>query len=153
MRLQGGKPPAWMRRVLDAVSKGFSPEASCGPLGYVWIPPDEYSDEPWKVAVFPTPIEVLGGRNDGAIILPGFRVDLMHVIDSFDNFPQITWRAPSEYTGELDGPCVGFVGKLKKVKLELFIFDEPPNGFKPTVLYDQIKNEIRPIKQQKKKKR
>lgn len=143
MNLEKGTPPDWMDDLLDAVSTGFRPEIACGPLGYVWIPPND-EGRPWKVSVFPTPGEVIeAGPLDGKITVPGFRFSLNPVLRKFERKTCIEWMAPSEYTGELDGPGVFIKGRAYGLALELFVFEEPPANFRPTVVFDRLKGETR----------
>jgi hypothetical protein len=145
MRFEAGTPPEWVIDLLDAVSTGFRPEIPCGPLGYVWVPPQNRK-QPWKVSVFPTPGEVIeAGPQDGRIAVPGFRISLIPILNVFDSAPQIDWHAPSEYTGELDGPCLQLAGRAYGEKVTLFLFEEPPDAFGPTVVFDRLKNETRLI--------
>jgi hypothetical protein len=142
MCFEKGTPPDWFNGLLEAITEGFKPEISCGPLGYVWTPPT-WQHNMWKLRVFPTSAEVLGGAQDGQIEYPGFQLELQGIIDEFQEYPEITWNVPSEWTGELDGPGVVLQGRVAGEDLLLGIFAEPPAAFAPTVVLDRITGETR----------
>lgn len=146
MKMQPGTPPAWVTKVLDAVSDGFQAEIPCGPLGFVWAPPHRLQKRVWNMSVFPTPGEVIeAGPYDGQKAVPGFVLSLNPILAAFEPGALVAWRAPSEFTGELDGPSVTILGRVARRELCLCIFEEPPEAFEPTVFFDRIKKETRLI--------
>ena len=99
----------------------------------------------WKVSVFPTPGEIAeAGPQDGKVVIPGFHMSLGPIFKCFEEIDKIDWMAPSEYTGELDGPGVCIHGRAFGHKFQLFLFEEPPQAFEPTVIFDQINGVTRP---------
>lgn len=143
MHFETAKPPDWVSDLIGAVAAGFHPEVVCGPLGYIWIPPKDQM-QPWRLSVFPTPGEIAeAGPEDGEITVPGFRLTLTPILKKFSPIPRVDWRAPSQYTGELDGPGVVIRGRVHGRRLILSVFDEPPAAFKPTVIFDRIRGKTR----------
>lgn len=150
MKINRADSPEWMQELLGLVQGAMAHESPTGsPLGYVWVEPqgDEEEEKPWRICIFPTPGEVLEmGPDDGKVIIPGFKFDLKTIIAGFDRLSEIEWYAPSDYRGELDGPCLCFCGSWKKKPVIMCLFDEPPQIFEPTVVYDCIRGETRLIK-------
>jgi hypothetical protein len=98
----------------------------------------------WKISIFPTPGEIIeAGPRDGQTAIPGFQLNLGPIAGMFDRDPRIGWIEPSQYTGELDGPCIVLQGQIRRRKVHLRIFQEPPAAFAPTVFFDRISNETR----------
>lgn len=143
MDIQRANAPGWIRSLLMLVDDAMTTEYPGGVLGYLWIEPQK-DDGPWRVCIFPTPGEVIeAGPNDGKAFVPGFKLDLRPFIAEFDRLANFEWYAPSDYSGELDGPCVCLQGSYKQFPVVVCVFDESPKAYKPLVIFDRIKGETR----------
>lgn len=77
-----------------------------GPLGY------RYGDDHgmWNVFIYPTPVELVGGVNDGTIALPGFNLDLQELMSAFDQVIDLSWCSQSYGPFDLDAPHISIEG-------------------------------------------
>lgn len=64
--------PAWLALLRDAVDEAVEPEGPMGPLVVRSCVEDHF----WIVEIYPTPLELVGGPDDGAVISPLFSLDL-----------------------------------------------------------------------------
>jgi hypothetical protein len=47
----------------------------------------------WEIWVYPTPVELVGGRHDGEVVAPGFSLDLEQLRDEFDSIAALGWNS------------------------------------------------------------
>ena len=60
--------PQWLVSLVDTVSNCMEPHSAPGPLAYRGRQEGNF----WEIVVYFTPGEVMGGAEDGAIVVPGF---------------------------------------------------------------------------------
>jgi hypothetical protein len=79
----------WLDNLQDAVAACVEAESPMGPLGL------SYGEEEgfWEITIYPTPVELVGGADDGAVVTPGFSLDLEQLRSAFDSITAIGWNA------------------------------------------------------------
>jgi hypothetical protein len=79
----------WLVNLQDAVAACVEAESPMGPLGLSYGEEDGF----WEIAIYPTPVELVGGADDGAVVTPGFSLDLEQLRSAFDSIAAIGWNA------------------------------------------------------------
>ena len=54
--------------MVEVISACVEAQSPMGPLGYRYLA----QGDPCELLVYPTPVELVGGAEDGAVVLPGF---------------------------------------------------------------------------------
>jgi hypothetical protein len=74
---------------LANIVKALADEGGSGTLG------SRYRAEEgcWKVLIFPKPVELVGGADDGEIVAPGFSLDLDGLRSLFERVDDFSWQA------------------------------------------------------------
>lgn len=70
--LGDGDDPAWLDDLLGAVANCVKADSPMGPLGLRYLEEEGF----WEIWIYPTPVELVGGRHDGEIVALGFSFDL-----------------------------------------------------------------------------
>jgi len=75
-------------------------------------------DSPWfEVRVYPSVVELVGGRHDGETVYQGFRVDLRAFQDAlfplYDEIQEWEWDNAIGQADDLPRPAITISGKLK----------------------------------------
>jgi hypothetical protein len=60
-----------------------------GPLGLRYAEEDGF----WELTVYPTPVELVGGARDGAVVAPWFSLDLEQLRAAFAPVTALSWNA------------------------------------------------------------
>jgi hypothetical protein len=112
----------WLSSLTDVVGGSITPESLMGPLEIL------YSEEEgfWEVDMYSTPVELVGGPDDGAIVTPGFSVDLEQLRSAFDKIEDLGWNSIGWQDGR--GPFVWIEGVYEGRELFLRLLAEPPAG-------------------------
>ena len=73
-------PTVWLRGLVEAVAGCMEADSPMGPLGY------RYGEEDglWQIDLYPTPVELVGGADDGEVVAPGFTLDIEQLRGLFD---------------------------------------------------------------------
>jgi hypothetical protein len=83
----------------------------------------------WEVDVYPTPVELVGGADDGALVSPGFSLALEPLRSSFEQIDESGWNAlgwPDD-----DGPFVWVEGAYQGHEVFLRVLARAPEGEEP----------------------
>jgi hypothetical protein len=94
-------PPAWLEALFEEVMNGIEAH-SPGTFGYRYGDADE--DGLWEILLYPTPVELHGGTEDGALVAPRFSLDVKAVCDAFDVVDSLYWTAHSFGLGRPSWP-------------------------------------------------
>jgi hypothetical protein len=65
----------FLESLFATVAAGLTPESPMGPLGFRWRDEEDF----WEIDAYPTPVELIGGAADGAVVTPGFSLDLEYL--------------------------------------------------------------------------
>lgn len=101
-----------------------------GPLGM------RYSQDGdcWEVTVHPTPVELVGGRHDGEVVMPGMTLDLEQLRAAFKSIVAFGWNALGLNWPE--GPHVYVEGVFQGHAVYLQILAYPPEDEQPGLKID-----------------
>ena len=104
-------------------------EAHCasGPLAFRWHQEDDF----WEIAVYSTPGEIVGGAQDGAVIVPGFSLDMQGLISAFEKVAVFHWRSQSFGPHDNLGPHVSIEGVYQGHEVWLQVLAEAPEDEEP----------------------
>ena len=122
--------PAWVEELVDLVAGCMEAHSPAGPLGY-W-----YSNEGdlWVLAVYPTPVEIVGGAYDGELVTPGFNLDLEELRSSFERITDLGWS--SQALSDADAPYVWIEGVYLGNQVFMQILSYPPESEEPGLKLD-----------------
>ena len=99
-------PPAWMEALVDVVAECLNPHSPMGPLGFRYLEEDAHGE----LVVYPTPVELVGGAEDGTVVVPGFALDLHALLAAFERVTVLQWYAHRFGPHDPEGPCVSLEG-------------------------------------------
>jgi len=119
--------PDWLLKFIQSACETFE----LGMLSHIgWSV--LFGVEGWEAWMYPTPVEILGGRDDGEEVLPSHRaVNISDITVLFDEPPDVDWCHCPDHITE-----VSIDGRVKGHGLWLHIQEEPPKDMKPTVRFD-----------------
>ena len=119
--------PVWLESLVDAVANNMEPHSELGPLTFCW----RQEDDDWVLMVYPTPGEVIGGADDGAIVAPGFSLDLQALISGFEELVDVHWRAQAFGPHDEQGQHISVEGLYQGHQVYLQVLAEAPEGEEP----------------------
>ena len=96
------RAPAWMETLVEVISACVEAQSPMGPLGSR----DLAQGDPCELMVYPTPVELVGGAEDGAVVLPGFSLDLHVLLAHCDRVEACRWAPYGLGASNPDGPRV-----------------------------------------------
>lgn len=121
-----------VQELSDHVRQCVGSRAPLGPLACRWSIDYGFVD----LQVFPTPIELVGGPQDGAVIDPDLDFDLLRILDAFDRIDGIGWTLDGE---DREYHYVCFRGAYRGHDVWVTVFAGAPAGEKPTVKSDELR--------------
>ena len=95
-------PAAWMHEMVEAVAACMEAHSPMGAMGWRYHEEDEFAE----LVVYPTPVELVGVVHDGAIVIPGFSLDVQALQALFERVTALQWHAQGGGTDAL-GPDSG----------------------------------------------
>ena len=101
-----------------------------GPLGLRY----RQEDDLWGVTIHPTPVELVGGRHDGEVVMPGIMLDLEQLRAAFDSIAAFGWNALG-LNGPA-GPHVYVEGVFQGREVYLQVLAYPPKDEEPGLKLD-----------------
>ncbi len=96
--------PEWVYELAEAVAGNMTSMSGPGPLGFFY----REEDGLWELVIYPKPVELVGGAEDGEILAPGFSLDLEELRNEFDRIDACSWESLGSPDG--DGPHVSIEG-------------------------------------------
>lgn len=122
--------PDWVYDLLEIVAGSMESLSGTSPLGFM------YREEAgfWEIAVYPTPVELVGGAEDGEIVAPGFSLDLEGLRGEFERVDAISWHSLGYPNGE--GPHVVIEGTYQGHEVFLQILAYAPEDEEPGMKLD-----------------
>ena len=115
----------WAQALVDEVSTCMEIGSPMGPLGYRYANDVDFVE----LTVYPTPVELVGGAEDGGIVDPDFHLDLGELTKVFDEVVHFGWKA----LGLLDeeGSQISVEGKFRGQDVFVQVLARPPEGEEP----------------------
>jgi hypothetical protein len=101
-----------------------------GPLGLRYREEEGF----WEVWIYPTPVELVGGRHDGEVVVPGFSLDLEQLHECFESVVAFHWNALGLNYSE--GPHVAIEGIFQGCEVYLQVLAYAPEGEEPGLKLD-----------------
>ncbi len=120
----------WLSALLNEVGDCIDADSPMGPLGLRYHEDDGY----WEVWIYPTPVELVGGRHDGEVVVPGFTLDLKQVHESFDSVSAFHWNAIG--FNDPAGPHVTIEGVFEGREVSLHMLAYAPEGEEPGLKFN-----------------
>ncbi len=79
----------WLDELYEALVGCIEADSPMGPMGL-----RSWEEEGlWEVWVYPMPVELVGGRYDGAVVVAGFSLDLQQLCEVFESVAACGWNA------------------------------------------------------------
>jgi hypothetical protein len=128
----------WLGLLQDAVAACVEADSPMGPLGLRYREEDGF----WEVWVYPTPVELVGGAHDGAVVEPGFSLDLEQLRAAFESITDFGWNALG--LNDPDGPHVYVEGVFRGREVFLQVLAYAPEGEEPGLRVDATRRGRRP---------
>ena len=115
-------PSAWLQSLVDVVASSMASHSGMGPLGY------RYREEPdlAEVIIYPTPVELVGGEEDGALVISGFTLDIQSLLSAFEPVMEIHWYSRGLGLYSSEGAAVSIEGVYQGHLVWLQILADPP---------------------------
>jgi hypothetical protein len=121
---------AWLDELLEALVGCVQADSPMGPLGLRYWEEEGF----WEVWVYPTPVELVGGRHDGEIVVPGFSIDLEQLRELFESVVAFGWNALGLNWPE--GPHIYIEGVFQGREIWLQVLAYAPNDEEPGLKVD-----------------
>jgi hypothetical protein len=119
--------PQWLVSLVDAAGDCMEVHCECGPLAFRWGSDRDL----WEVRIYYAPGEAVGGADDGAMLAPGFTLDLTRLTSVFDKLTEVCWRSHSFGPHDQEGPHVSMEGVYQGHHVWLQVLAEAPEGEEP----------------------
>ncbi len=121
------QPANWIEALVDTVSACIEAHNPMGPLEF-WYGTEE---EITQLIIFPTPVELVGGSVDGAVVVAGFSLDLHTLQAAFERLDAVTWQAHSLGPYDFEGAHLSLEGVYQGQEVWLRILPNPPEETEP----------------------
>jgi hypothetical protein len=103
-----------------------------GALGWRY----QEDEELGELVVYPTPVELVGGEHDGAIVMPGFSLDVQALQAVFERVTALSWHAQDVGPDDEDGPHFSLEGTYQGHAVWLRVLAEAPDDEEPGLQLD-----------------
>lgn len=132
------QPPTWLETLVDIISNCIEPHSPMGPLEYGYL----LEEDIIELIVYPTPVELVGGAADGAVVVPGFSLDLQALQSAFERVEAVHWQAHDMGPHDFDGPHLSVEGLYEGHSVWLRLLSEPPEETEPGLRLDTSGTEL-----------
>ena len=119
--------PQWLTSLVDTVGNCMEVHCASGLLAFRWRMENDF----WEIAVYSTPGEVVGGADDGAIIVPGFSLNVQELMSAFEEVADLHWQSQSSGPHDNQGPNVSIEGIYRGHEVWLKVLAEAPEDEEP----------------------
>ena len=122
----------WIEELAELVSGCIEAHSPMGPMKWQYLEEDDLGE----LLVYPTPVELVGGEEDGAIVIAGFYLDLHELLAAFEQVTGLQWYAHGLGPYDRDGPHVSLEGIYQGHEVWLRVLAEPPEDEEPGLQLD-----------------
>jgi len=133
-------PPTWMESLVDCISDCIEADTPMGPLGYRYSVEEGFAE----IAVYPTPVELVGGAEDGEVVLPVFSLDLKQFLSVFSVITHVHLRTGGLTPYEEEGIHVSIEGEYEDHEVWLRILMDPPEDEEVGATFDVLGSRPKP---------
>jgi hypothetical protein len=120
----------WLDELYEALVGCVEADSPMGPMGLRSWEEEGF----WEVWVYPTPVELVGGRHDGEVVVPGFSFDLQQLREVFESVGAFGWNALGLNWPQ--GPHVYVEGVFEGREIFLQVLSYAPEDEKPGLKAD-----------------
>lgn len=132
-----GELEIWVDDLMQAVSGCIRVDEPIGPLACRFLAEDGVVD----VLVYPTPVEIVGGADDGEIVDPDFDLDLIRLRELFSSIADFGWSALG--LNDEGGPHIWVEGVFRGQPVFLQVLSTAPDDEEPGMKLDTIRKRRR----------
>lgn len=116
--------PAWLESLADVVCISVEAYSAMGPFGFRYL--QDGAD--WELIIYPTPVELIGGAEDGALVYSGFSLDVQFLLSQFDQVTAVQWLTHDFSPSESEGPQLSIEGTYQGHNIWLRVLSNPPTN-------------------------
>jgi hypothetical protein len=127
--------PAWIYTLVEAVADRMTAMGAAGTIGFRYREEGDFAD----VVIYPRPVELIGGADDGEIVAPAFSLDLAALKGVFDCLTAYSWEAIGLPDGE--GPHISLEGVYQRHEVVVRVLAYAPEDEEPGTKFDTTKGE------------
>ena len=113
------RPSTWLQELVEAVASCMEAHSAMGGMGWRYQEDDELA-------------ELVVGEHDGAIVIPGFCLDVQALQDVFERVTELQWNAQ----GLDDGPHISIEGTYQGHHVWLRVLAGAPEDEEPGLKLD-----------------
>ena len=121
------EPPNWLESLVDVIAECMEPHNVMGPLAFRWRNENDH----WEITVYPTPAELIGGAEDGAVVSPGFSLDVQNLSTLFEELVDVRWQAQAFGPNDHLGQHISVEGVYYGHEIYLQVLSEAPDDEEP----------------------
>ena len=123
----------WVEELAALVADCIEAHSPMGPMKWLYLEDETGIGE---LVVYPTSVELVGGEEDGAIVVAGFSLDLHELLAAFDQVMGLQWYTQGLGPYDRDGPHVSLEGIYQGHEVWLRVLAEPPEDEEPGLQLD-----------------
>ena len=116
-----------METLVEVISACVEAHSLMGPLGSRDLAPGA----PCALLASPTPVELVSGAEEGAVVLPGCSLDLHGLLAHGDRVEACQWSPHGLGPDDPDGPCVSIEGLSQGHDVWRRVLAAPPAEAEP----------------------
>lgn len=128
----GRHPSVWLTALVETVAGCMEAHSQVGAMGWQYHEDDALVE----LLVYPTPVALVGGAHDGAIVVPGYSLDVQALQAVFECVTALHWHAHGVGPDDDDGPHLSLEGTYQGHGVWLRVLAEPPDDEKPGLHLD-----------------
>ncbi len=124
--------PPWLEALLELVENAMEAHSALGPLGCRY----RHEDALWEIMLYPTPVALRGGPDDGTVVVSGFSLDLKQLLEAFEEVIAVNWTSQAFGPHDSDNPSISIESRFQGQAVYLQILAEAPADESPGLTVD-----------------
>ncbi len=101
-------------------------------------------EDQWQIMVYPTLGELIGGADDGALVSPGFSLDVQELTTAFEELVDVHWQAQALGPHDQQGRHISIEGVYDGHQVYLQVLSDAPEDEEPGFKVDLTKRTREP---------
>ena len=126
------RPSTRLQALVEAVASCMEAHSAMGAMGWRYLEDDAFVER----VVYATPVELVAGEYDGAIVMPGFSLDVQALQEVFERITALQWHVQGFGPGDDDGPHLSIEGTYQGHHVWLRVLAEALNDAEPGLQLD-----------------